>query len=137
MVEGQTSKSRHFFQGDPANFPGVGVLLLNPIETYSTCDFPGGRGSVPLPTPLDPPTCDEYQNITVSNYNQLNAKVFEPLHPKVKKVLKLDLSGHMVSIQFVHIKKKKMEVSVRIEPGTSRKQVYTDKKLIAPYIIYM
>ena len=31
-----------FFQVGVANFPGVGFLMVIPLKTYSTCDFPGG-----------------------------------------------------------------------------------------------
>ena len=41
-----------------SNFPGEGVLMLIPIETYISSDFPGGLDPLPSqlhPTPLGPP----------------------------------------------------------------------------------
>ena len=51
------SKKTIIFQGSRGvqHFPGEGSNCLIPIETYITCDFPGGGGGGPdsLP-PLDP-----------------------------------------------------------------------------------
>ena len=50
---GQSDKKSSEGGGGATFSRGVGVQLPIPIETYITCDFPGGGGPDPCP-PLDP-----------------------------------------------------------------------------------
>ena len=54
--EGQTYSLLPFYKipRGPTFSRGEGVHLLIPIETWGTCDFPGGRGLDTFPLSLDP-----------------------------------------------------------------------------------